>query len=99
MLSQGCCSLTDGVYCWPEGYAHYVAYHGIAPPPEFISHARAHLERQREVHGQGKKRLVWDAEKREARAAPPETERWLKTQAAVLMSVENVAPRACCHWF
>jgi hypothetical protein len=30
--------LTDGVYVWPEGYAHYVQEHGVKPPQDFIDH-------------------------------------------------------------
>ena len=29
---------TDGAYVWPEGFAHYVAEHGVRPPQEFIDH-------------------------------------------------------------
>lgn len=31
---MGCTALTDGTWCWPEGYPHYVSYHGITPPAE-----------------------------------------------------------------
>lgn len=30
--------LTDGVYLWPEGYAHYLEVHDVRPPDEFIHH-------------------------------------------------------------
>lgn len=30
--------LTDGVYRWPEGLAHYVEAHGVILDPEFINH-------------------------------------------------------------
>jgi hypothetical protein len=29
---------TDGVWFWPEGYAHYLEAHGVAPPEEFVAH-------------------------------------------------------------
>ena len=32
--------LTDGVWVWPEGLAHYVARHGVRLPDEFVAHAR-----------------------------------------------------------
>jgi len=35
---NGCKDLTDGVYVWPEGYAHYVREHAVKPPQEFIDH-------------------------------------------------------------
>lgn len=31
--------LTDGVYVWPEGYAHYVEDHGVRPPATFVAQA------------------------------------------------------------
>ena len=30
--------LTDGKYVWPQGFAHYIAEHGVKPPQEFIDH-------------------------------------------------------------
>jgi hypothetical protein len=47
---MGCCSLTDGVYVWPEGLHHYVTCHdggwlpqtpSSSPPP----HTHLHAER------------------------------------------------------
>jgi hypothetical protein len=37
--------LTDGVFVWPEGLAHYVAEHGVRLP----AHAVAHMRRRRGV--------------------------------------------------
>ena len=34
--------LTDGVYVWPEGFAHYVERHSVRPPQEFIDHVLAY---------------------------------------------------------
>lgn len=36
--------LTDGVYVWPEGFAHYVEVHQVKPPEDFLRHVRPHLE-------------------------------------------------------
>lgn len=36
---MGCTTLTDGVYCWPEGYMHYLLRHDVKPPDAFIMHA------------------------------------------------------------
>jgi hypothetical protein len=39
----GCATLTDGVFAWPEGFAHYFAAHGVQPPPGVLEAAlRAH---------------------------------------------------------
>lgn len=34
----GCHDLTDDVYVWPEGYAHYIEDHGVRPPADFVAH-------------------------------------------------------------
>jgi hypothetical protein len=33
--------LTDGVWVWPEGLAHYVEVHSVRLPDEFIDHLRS----------------------------------------------------------
>ncbi len=33
--------LTDGVFVWPEGLAHYVACHDVRLPAHFVAHVRA----------------------------------------------------------
>jgi hypothetical protein len=43
--SNGAIDLTDGVYLWPEGFAHYVEDHGVRPPAEFVEHVLAMMER------------------------------------------------------
>ncbi|KDO28994.1 hypothetical protein SPRG_20098 [Saprolegnia parasitica CBS 223.65] len=39
--SMGACTMTDGVYCWPEGYAHYLDIHCVRPPQELVDHILA----------------------------------------------------------
>jgi hypothetical protein len=34
--------LTDGVYVWPEGLAHYVVEHLVRLPAEFVEHVDQH---------------------------------------------------------
>ncbi len=41
--------LSDGVYLWPEGLAHYVEAHAVTLPPHFVQHALA--DRAVEVAG------------------------------------------------
>ena len=36
---MGSWDLTDGVWVWPEGLAHYVEVHGVILPDEFVRHA------------------------------------------------------------
>ena len=35
----GLWDLTDGVWIWPEGLAHYLEVHGLALPDAFLAHA------------------------------------------------------------
>lgn len=35
---NGSADLTDGVWVWPEGFAHYLKEHNVKPPSEFIIH-------------------------------------------------------------
>lgn len=40
-VNMGVAAHTDGVYVWPEGYAHYVAVHHVRPPDGFCRHVAA----------------------------------------------------------
>lgn len=33
--------MTDGIYCWPEGLAHYVRHHQVRLPEEFVRQVEA----------------------------------------------------------
>jgi hypothetical protein len=37
--NMGSCDLTDGVWIWPEGLAHYVEAHEVWLPDSFVEHA------------------------------------------------------------
>lgn len=37
-FEMGSWDLTDGLWVWPQGLAHYVEVHGIVLPEEFVSH-------------------------------------------------------------
>lgn len=41
---NGARDLTDGVYLWPEGLAHYVLEHAVRLPTEFLTHIAHRLE-------------------------------------------------------
>jgi hypothetical protein len=45
--------LTDGVYVWPEGLAHYVQRHRVRLPDEFLAHVRTRLEQRRRERSVG----------------------------------------------
>ena len=38
-IENGSCDRTDGVYVWPDGFAHYLREHNVKPPFEFLVHA------------------------------------------------------------
>ncbi len=40
----GSLELSDGVFIWPEGLAHYVEEHGVRLPARFVNHARCMTE-------------------------------------------------------
>jgi hypothetical protein len=40
-MPNGCYHCCDDVWCWPEGLGHYVEFHGICLPDEFVAHAAA----------------------------------------------------------
>ena len=42
--TNGNLELTDGVYVWPEGLAHYVLDHNVRLPREFVAHVEAREE-------------------------------------------------------
>ena len=33
----------DGVWAWPQGLAHYVEFHDVILPDDFVQHALSHL--------------------------------------------------------
>jgi hypothetical protein len=37
-IHNGHTERSDGVYTWPDGFAHYVATHDVRPPEEFVRH-------------------------------------------------------------
>lgn len=41
---NGSVDLTDLVYIWPEGLAHYLLEHSVRLPDEFVDHVRARRE-------------------------------------------------------
>lgn len=41
---NGCLELSDGVYVWPEGLAHYLIDHSVRPPEPFLSHALSMID-------------------------------------------------------
>ena len=38
VIEMGCTTLTDGVWVWPEGLAHYLHRHNVKLPEDFVLH-------------------------------------------------------------
>ena len=38
--TNGCAEVTDGVYLWPEGLAHYVREHSVRLPDDVLDHIK-----------------------------------------------------------
>lgn len=45
---NGSRDFTDGVYLWPEGFAHYLEAHWVKPPQEFVEHVRRRVGHQQQ---------------------------------------------------
>jgi len=79
---MGCSSLTDGVFVFPEGLAHYIRRHGVRPSKAFVSHIR---ERLQMIEGEppsksiveSSRRLLFDPESRKGVNLPTETRQYL----------------------
>jgi hypothetical protein len=41
---NGALELSDGVWYWPDGLAHYVADHDVRLPSEFVEHTLVYLD-------------------------------------------------------
>lgn len=44
--TNGSEDISDGVYRWPSGYAHYIEAHDVRPPQAFIDHVMASREKE-----------------------------------------------------
>jgi len=42
---NGTRDMSDGVYVWPEGFAHYLLVHHVRPPQEFVAHVLRQAKR------------------------------------------------------
>ncbi|GMF20836.1 unnamed protein product [Phytophthora lilii] len=83
---MGACTMTDGVYCWPEGYWHYVNHHHVKPPQEFLDHILDRygtmVEATREAKAQ-KKLLLWDDMEQAAVEMPKALQEWITNYTTI----------------
>ncbi|KAF1323660.1 hypothetical protein FI667_g10345, partial [Globisporangium splendens] len=84
---MGACTMTDGVYCWPEAYWHYVAHHHVRPPDPFLRHVEANfasMQQQRAaVSDNGDVLLLWDEAERRAVPMPSAMQEWITAHTTV----------------
>ncbi|KAL3665988.1 hypothetical protein V7S43_008786 [Phytophthora oleae] len=83
---MGACTMTDGVYCWPEGYWHYVSYHHVKPPDEFLGHVLerygAMMEMTRKARSE-QKLLLWDEAEQKATEMPQTMQDWVTSYTTI----------------
>lgn len=76
---MGACTLTDGVFCWPEGLWHYVSCHHVRLPAAFLEHmdaSRERMEMERAAEARGRL-LLWDTVEQAAVAMPVAMHEWI----------------------
>jgi hypothetical protein len=85
---MGCSALTDGVYVWPEGFAHYIRRHGVKPSDQFITHILDKVESLRmmfdNTNSHSYKRLLYDPESGEGVVLPAETKSYLSLHSSLI---------------
>ena len=83
---MGACTLTDGVYCWPEGYWHYVSHHHVKPPQDFLNHLVDRYDTIAEMTKKArdeKKLLLWDDTEHRAVEMPHAMQEWITSYTTV----------------
>lgn len=90
---MGACTLTDGVFCWPEAYWHYVECHHVKPPSAFLAHVEANYSRLERIAADYREsRLLWDAIEERAVSMPRAMHDWITTHTTL-----QVASKADAH--
>ena len=81
----GCATLTDGVFAWPEGFAHYAAAHGVQPPRGVLEAALRAQAAGGGAQLPARNHLLW-----QRGGAPPEelprgTRAWLREHSTLAL--------------
>jgi hypothetical protein len=75
---MGACTMTDGVFCWPEGLWHYVASHCVKPPSDFLAHIERNYDALRAARDEnGDALLLWDEMERKPVSMPSGMRDWV----------------------
>ncbi|KAG7388636.1 hypothetical protein PHYBOEH_007778 [Phytophthora boehmeriae] len=86
---MGACTMTDGLYCWPEGYWHYVSHHHVRPPQEFLTHLLANYDAMIDTVKSAtaeKKLLLWDDCEQQAVDMPRAMQDWITSYTTIKLS-------------
>ncbi|TDH72952.1 hypothetical protein CCR75_006392 [Bremia lactucae] len=89
---MGACTMTDGVYCWPEGYWHYINHHHVKPPHDFLSHVMQRFSAMADVTRKARremKLLLWDDEEHKAIEMPQAMQDWITSYTTIKMVTED----------
>lgn len=78
---MGACTMTDGDYCWPEAFWHYVDVHHVKPPEEFLRHVEASYDRRQAARESenAPRLMLWDECERRATPMPRAMQEWITT--------------------
>ena len=89
-IQNGCATLTDGVFVWPEGLWHYVGAHGVALPGDFLQHIAGAAAADCSPQSPGslaalplRNHLLYDPAGGEPSRLPPDTLAWLAAHASL----------------
>lgn len=91
---MGACTFTDGIYCWPEGYCHYIMYHCVKPPQKFLNHVennfRYAVQSARDREAQSMGLCLWNTESMQAESMPKCNSEWILEHTNIrLVSVNS----------
>lgn len=88
-IGMGCCTVTDGKYVWPEGFAHYVECHAVRPPSQFVTRVMENLRALRKAQASGRLRWTLDDDGRGGTTIPlaPATAVFLRDRTTLGMAL------------
>lgn len=89
---MGACTMTDGVYCWPEALWHYVNVHHVKPSDEFLWHMEANYDRMQQVaaaHESAQCLLLWNECEHQAAPMPRAMQEWITTYTTLTVVDTN----------
>lgn len=85
---MGACTMTDGVYCWPEGYWHYINEHHVRPSDAFLSHVHSMYTQRRRTVNELRKAdpqalWMWDMHEQRVIEMPSAMQEWITTYTTI----------------